>query len=555
MKYTKPYTQIFKKILLISITVAVLVFSACSNNIADSQGAVIDEIPVVTLPPVEKEPVPAVGGELVFAIPENPATINPLLINNVELCNLMNLIYEQPVRIDTDGKAVSELAETWQADVTGTIWTFDLRKGVNWQNGYGSFTSADVKYTIDLIMSYTTEESRYAVYNSYIASYEATDTYKITITLNEPSNVAIYFMTMPIVCEAYLAEHDFDTDLPVGTGPYTADSYDKREGMELSASDVWWKQSPYIQKLSAVCYSDHEAELYALDSNLLDFVTTSIIAIEPYIKYGKTESIDYITQYYDCLIPNVAEGILSDVRTRQAIAFALDKRDIISEELLGHAVATDYPIPLSSFLSGGSTNIYEYNIQKAIDLLGEAGWKNRDEDPVFESVENSLLNDLEIDLLIYKNDEDTYRRDVADNIAEQLLSCGISVNVLEVSYDDYAQRLGNHDFDLALCSFYLDKNPDPTFLIGTGGSANYGKFSDSVMDQLLVACKTATNDEDMVTAYLAMEDYFIQQVPHIGLYFRTHSMIFDSAITTSSSLRDLNVYATIPKWYLYVEED
>ena len=423
-----------------------------------------------------------------------------------------------------------------------------------WQNDYGSFTSADVKYTIDLIMSYSAEESRYAAYNSYIASYEATDTYKITITLNEPSNVAIYFMTMPIVCEAYLAEHDFDADLPVGTGPYTVASYDNREGMELFANEVWWKQPPYIQNLSAVNYSDHEAELYALDSNLLDFVTTSIIAIEPYLKYEQTDYIDYITQYYDCLIPNVTNGVLSDKRVRQAVAFALDKRDIISEELLGHAVATDYPIPLNSFLSSGSTNIFEYNVQKAIELLEEAGWKNRDEDPVFEYVENSLLTDLEIDLLIYRNDEDTYRRDVADNIAEQLLSCGISVNVDEVSYEDYKRRLESYDFDIALCSFYLDKNPDPTFLIGTDGSANYGGFSDASMDQLLMNCRTANNDEDMLAAYLAMEDYFVEQMPHIGLYFRTHSLLYDSTITISSNLRDLSVYTTIPKWYLFVEE-
>ena len=554
MKYTKPYIKIFRKIILFIAAAAVLVFPACTSDTAD-QSTVIDEIPVVTLPPVEKEPVPAVGGELIFAMPDNPATLNPLLVKNVEMCSLLSLIYEQPVRIGADGKAVSELAETWSADSTGTIWTFDLRKGVSWQGGYGSFTSADVKYTIDLLMSYTAEDSRYAVYNNKIASYEATDTYKITITLNEPGNAAIYFMTMPIVCEAYLAEHDFDIDLPVGTGPYTVTEYESRTGMELAASEVWWRQAPYIQRLSAVCYPDHEAELYALDSNMLDFVTTSIMAIEPYLKYEQTDSIDYITQYYDCIIPNVTKGVLSDVRVRQAIAFALDKRDIISEELLGHAVATDYPVPLGSFLSGGSANIYEYNIQKAIELLGEAGWKNRDEDPVFEYVENSLLVDLEIDLLIYRNDEDTYRRDVAGNIAEQLLNCGISVNVDEVSYEDYVRRIGSGDFDLALCSFYMDMNPDPTFLIGSGGTANYGGFSDPVMDQLLVACKTAVNDEDMAQAYLAMEDYFIEQVPHIGLYFRTHSLIYDSSITINQSMRDLGVYTTIPKWYLFTEED
>ena len=466
----------------------------------------------------------------------------------------MTLIYEQPVRIDTDGKAVSELAETWVADPTGTIWTFKLRKGVSWQGGYGGFTSADVKYTIDLLMTYTAEESKYAVYNNYISDYSVIDAYTITITLTEPSNVAIYFMTMPILCEAYLLDNDIDAVLPIGTGPYIVTSYESYTGMEFSANDVWWRQAPYIQKLTAKCYSDHDAELSALNFNILDFVTTSTMAIEPYIKYKQTESLDYITQYYDCIVPNLTNDILADVNVRKAIAYALDKRDIISEELLGHAVATDYPIPLGSFLSGGSSNIYEYNIQKAISLLEESGWKNRDADPVFEYVENSLLSDLEINLLIYKNNEDTYRRDVADNIAEQLLNCGISVIIDEVSYTEYVRRLTSLDFDIALCSFYLDKNPDPTFMIGTGGSANYGGFADSNMDQLLLACKTATNDETMTAAYIEMENYFVEQIPQIGLYFRTNSLIYDSTITISSAMRDLSVYTTIPKWYLFTEE-
>ena len=52
----------------------------CRQQYRPIPSAATDDIPVVTLPPIEKEPVPAIGGELVFAMPENPATINPLLV-------------------------------------------------------------------------------------------------------------------------------------------------------------------------------------------------------------------------------------------------------------------------------------------------------------------------------------------------------------------------------------------------------------------------------------------------------------------------------------------
>lgn len=554
MTFTKAYTKIFKVTILSIVSVSLLVFSACGSSEVSGQDVTIDDIPLVTLPQVEKDPVPIIGGQLTFPIPKNAETINPLKVQNVELNNLLSLVYEQPVRIDTDGKAISELAETWEADKTATTWTFKLRKGVKWQGDYGSFTADDVIYTIDTLKGYSASDSRYAVYNNYISSYIKTDDYTVNITLKEPGNVAIYFMTMPILCKAYCEEKNLDEDLPVGTGPYVVSDYDKRTGMNLVANAVWWKQPPYIQELSAVCYSDHTTELSALDSNMIDFVTTSTIAIEPYIKYGQTKSADYMTRYYDCLIPNISSPILSEVKVRQALAYALDKREIISKALLGHAVATDYPIPLGSFLSGGRTNLHEYNLQKAIELLDEAGWKNRDNDPVFESVENANLNDLQIKLLIYKNSEDTYRRDVADNIVSQLINCGIEVVIEEVSYDVYKSRLESGNFELALCSYYLDSNPDPGFMIGTNGTANYGSYSDTMMDQLLLNCRTTTNDEDMADAYLDLENYFVEQIPHLGLYFRTHSIIYDSEITIESGLRDLSIYTTIPKWYLFIEE-
>ena len=160
----------------------------------------------------------------------------------------------------------------------------------------------------------------------------------------------------------------------------------------------------------------------------------------------------------------------------------------------------------------------------------------------------------QIDLLIYENDEDTYRRDVAENITAQLINAGIVVNIIEVPYDVYLTRLADMDFDLVLCSFYLDQNPDPTFILGTGGSANFGGFSDPNMDLLLQNCKIATNDEDLAAAYLALEDYFIEQAPHIGLYFRTNSLIYDTSITIEGELRDLSVYTSLPNWYLFVED-
>lgn len=552
MRFTKAYMMILKRIAITSIALVMLCLSACSSP--SGEQLTLDEIPKYTLPPVEQKSVPIQGGELVFPIPLKAPTFNPLEIKNVELYNLFTLIYEKPIKMDVDGKPIPELVETWEHDSTGMIWTFNLRKGVQWQRGYGEFTSEDVVYTMNLIKNYKTSDSVYARYNNQIASYEPTDKYKVTVTLNEPGNAAIYYMMFPVLCKAYCESGNIDNLIPVGTGPYVAMDFDKDKQAILQASDVWWKEAPYIQKLTATCYPDHDAELASFDLNLLDFITTSILTVENYQKYGETVVVDYLTQYYDCLVPNASTGIFSDVNMRQAIAYALDKRDIISKALLGHAVAADYPIPLDSYLSGGSTNIYEYNLQKAVELLDESGWKDRDDDGIFENVIGTEIYDLEFELIIPENKEDTYQWDVAENIQTQLSKCGMDIKITEYPYDEYIRKLNSRNFELALCSFYLDINPDPSFMLKTGETANYGGFYDTKMDSLLDNCKTAFDEESMVDAYLALEDYFVQQAPQIGLYFKTNALVYDTKVTVSENLRDINIFTTIPQWYMFVKK-
>jgi peptide/nickel transport system substrate-binding protein len=119
----------------------------------------------------------------------------------------------------------------------------------------------------------------------------------------------------------------------------------------------------------------------------------------------------------------------------------------------------------------------------------------------------------------------------------------------------YKQALDTGAFQLALCSFYLDINPDITPLVGTGGHLNYGKFSDTETDALLAACKAATDTETMKAAYLALETRFLATMPQIGLYFRTNSLLYKAEIHITSGMRERNLFWTIPSWYLYTTAD
>jgi ABC-type transport system substrate-binding protein len=217
-------------------------------------------------------------------------------------------------------------------------------------------------------------------------------------------------------------------------------------------------------------------------------------------------------------------------------------------------VAVDYPIPPDSYLSGGSSNIYEYNRQKAMEALELSGWKDRDNNGIVEQVSGDQITELKFEILIPIENDDPYRQDVAENIAVQLKGCGMDVTVSALDANVYKQSLDTGAFQLALCTFYLDVNPDITALVGTNGSLNYGKFSDADLDAKLLACKAATDDEPMKAAYLALEDRFLLTMPQIGLYFRTNALLYKADINIVSGLRDRNLFWTMPSWYMYTTE-
>lgn len=555
MSYTKGFMKIFKTATLCILTGLIVISCGCGNvSVYELKNQAVMQY---TLPPVSEQPKPAGGGELTFPIPDLESlvpkeTLNPLKTKNVELCNLFSLIYEQPIRMGNDGTFGPELAETWSVDDSGTDWTFNLRKGVKWQNGKGDFSADDVIYTIGLIKGYSSSVSDYAKYNDIIDDCKKIDANKVEIKLKEPGNAALYFMTFPILCKSYCESNDIDDATPIGTGSYNVKSYDKSKQMVFQANSSWWKQTPYIKNLTAVCYPQHTDELNAFSANKLNFLTTSTITVDTLKKYGVTASEDYLTQYYDCLVPNSKSGMFNDTNMRLALSLCLDKREIVSKALLGHAVATDYPVPPDSFLTGGASTNYEYNTTKAAALFEQAGWKDRDGDGILEKVDGTQLKDLTINLLIQLDKEDTYRRDVANNIKSQLLKCGIDIVVVEEDKTKYASDLTNGNFDLALCSFYLDQNPDVSFMTGSGGSANYGGFSDSGYDTLLESCKKALDEDSMKKAYIKMEDSFLQLAPQVSLYFRTNTLLYNATLNVSSNIRERNVFNTIPQWYLYM---
>src|SRR6478735_3550678 len=186
-------------------------------------------------------------------------------------------MYENLVQnSDVDGSPTKGLADHWDVSDGGKTWTFTLQDDLEWSDGE-PITSADVKYTFDQMM----DVPELSVANGNLVtnydSVEAPDDKTVVINLKESQapNPAI---EIPIVPEhiwseiSNPAEYANDKDV-VGSGPFLLESYKANQFITLKANPTFWDGAPKIDKIQYVYYTNSDAQVQALRSGDVDFVS------------------------------------------------------------------------------------------------------------------------------------------------------------------------------------------------------------------------------------------------------------------------------------------
>ena len=520
------------------------------------------------------------GGDLFIAMPMEIASFDPLSATSEDLINLLTLVYEQPFAYDANGRLQNELVESWTVDETKTIFTFTLRDDVTFSDGMTKLTADDVVYSANRVLALTggaaaampenmggdvaeatpdaegsgaPEESpaaqeedaaagtgdaakaRYTQYNSYVTGIERIDERTVRLTMNRPGNAGLHFMTFPVMSEVFAGQ-----ELPVGTGPYRVESYTQGQEMALLRNDAWWQEAPYLDKIVAKAAKGTDDELQMEQNSLIDFITTDVLYAGKYKIDGKTQVIDYMTNYYDCIVPNLINEQLKDVNVRQAISYAVDRREILSTVLLNHGVPTNMPIAPDFFAYDSRYNVSDYDSKMAREFLAQSGYRTE---------KDGEGNALSFTLIVTDERKSAYKKEAAKAIKKQLAEVGIEITVEELPENEYLARLAGGNYDLAYCIYYMDIVPDLAFLFDMGGSGNYGHVESAEITAAVQACALAITEEELYAAYGALQKILTERVPQIGLYYRMNSIICNESVQGIQNIRQNMIFADIAQWY------
>ena len=470
--------------------------------------------------------------EFIFGmVYESGAAINPLYCNQRDLISLNELVFESVIALGDDLKPKCELALNYT--VEKNEYTFNLRQNVLFHDG-NYLSALDVQATYNRIMAIGSN-SPYYTRCGYIDSMEVVDLYTLKVKGKYESYYTLYAMTFPV-----LEANSLDMILPTGTGAYWY-MYSDTEWIQLDANPFWWKKAPTVDSVYVFRYNETGEALAALQIGEVDAVPTRSQTAALSRLLSDRTSLDYSTLTYEMLIPNLSHEIFSDVRTRQAIMFAIDISTIARNIYMDMVMETEVPVITGSWLYEPQSAIYYLSMERALQLLNEAGWGDYNSDGILDKVVDGLLVQLEFSITTYVDDNANTRAHAAQMIAEQLAILGINVTVNTVSKSSLEKRLKNRDFEMVLCAVNLAFLPDLTFLLNSGGRMNYSGYSDADMNVMVQALYSTTDEERFKALFSDIQIKISEDLPFMGLFFRKGTLMTTANVEGLSPIVEGNV--------------
>lgn len=536
----------FKKIIALIMGVFTFMLAGCAASAPAESDPAADPTPSAALLAPTPTLAPVRGGTLRLAMPENAATDDPFSVNTKEMLGFFSLIYESLVSIDRTGTIIPCLAENWSCDDTGLIWTMKLRSSARWHDTGFAVTAADVVYSFQMVKQ---SGGYYSYATDKIEKIAAGEDGTIIVTMKQQGLSSLYALNFPIIESPSAAA----SANGAGTGPYRITSV-YGESVVLESNANWWKEEPYIEKIVFYQRSSNEVSLASYVAGQLDMVFTSSLSVGRYREDNVTNVMDIMTQTAEVMLFNYSNSNLTDKRVRQAIAYAIDRSNIITNVYMNRARACDVPIAPDSWLYNSRSKVYDFNTELALNLFEQAGWRDTDGDGYLEK-DGQRYNEMTLTLLVNKS-TDSARETAAGAIASQLEAIGIHVEVETAGFtlgdtnSEYTQRLADKDFDIALTGFNLARDCDILPYIDAAGEHNYGGYRNDSLAILAKTLNTARDEAACREAADALQMSFVEELPFITLYFRLSSILYHDSIRGLTNEREPNPLTNIADWYI-----
>jgi len=467
---------------------------------------------------------PAYGDILITGSIGEPSILIPMLAGDSASHDVAGLIFNGLVKYDTDLSVTGDLAEKWEISPDGLVITFHLRKGVQWTDGV-PFTADDVMFGFKTIIDEKTPTA-YQEDFLQVRKAEVLDKYTFRVTYEKPFAPALTSWGNLVVLPKHLLEGkdltktDFARN-PVGLGRYKLKKWIPGQEIVLSSNRDYFEGRPYIDGYVYRIIPDPATMFLELQAGGID-----MMGLTP-VQYTKQTDSDFFRNNfqkfrypvfsYTYLGFNLRHPWFQDKRVRQAIAHAIDKNEIIDVVLFSLGSPATGPYVPNTWPYNPDVKRYEFNPEKAKNLLREAGWEDTDGDGILDK------NGQDFKFTIRTNMGNKLREKTATIIQWRLRNIGIRVNIEVIEWSAFVNEfIDKRRFEAVILGWSIGIDPDQYDIWHSGKTRekefNFVSYSNPEVDELLEKGRRTFNVEERKRAYFRIQEILADELPYIFLY-------------------------------------
>lgn len=446
-----------------------------------------------------------------------------------------NLIFDGLISNNEKGEPVPNVAESYEVSEDGKTYTFKLNKGIKFTNGQ-ELTAKDVAFTFTSICDPGYDGPRMDAVNNLVGYEEYNkgdaksvegikiiDDYTISFTNKNVDAAGIWNFSYGIMPESvygfekgnFQAVKDKLLE-PVGSGAYKFVHFKPGQEVKFEKNPDYWKGEPKIPYV-VMKVTNAQTLLQELMAGTVDIdrVGAKPENIDPLKQAGFLNLDLYMQNGYGYMGLNYGSDKVKDPKVRQALLYGLNREGFMQSYYQGYGQVYNSHILPTSWAYNPDVPKYEYNPEKANQLLDEAGWKDtngngvRDKDGV----------ELELQWLTYTGSK--YVDALIPIVQQSWEQIGVKVTPELMEFGTMMDKVDSREYDIFNGAWNLSIDPDPSGIFAIsqdvpGGFNNIG-WRNEEADKLLKEGKGTTNQEERKKAYAEWQLKFSEDVPYILL--------------------------------------
>ena len=527
----------------IAVVVAVVALAGCSSESGpppaarsgtDSRPATLGI--VATAEAADKpEPKPAAeatkafGDTLVEASIGNVSSLIPNITSDAPSHEVGDLMYSGLISLGKNLEVEPELAKSWSFSKDCLTLDFQLREGVRWHDGK-PFTADDVVFTWEATMNPKTP-SPYKSDFQDVEKVEKTGPLSVRVIYKRPYAKALVSWGVTILpkhlLESYVAagkikEAPQNWTAPVGTGPYKFKEMKSGEKIVFVANTDYYKGRPAISRIVYRVIPSQATIFLEVKAQGVDVANLTALQYR-----RQTEYPAFVSAYNKYRYPgagytyfgfNLKDPRFSDRRVRQALAHAINKKELLEGVVLGLGREATGPFRPGFWANNPNVKGIGYDPKRAAELLAEAGWKRNDK--------GMLAKDgkpFTFELLTNQGNDE--RKKVAEIIQASLRELGIGVDIRILEWASLLkEHIKKRSFQAIVLGWGTGSDPDQYVVWHSSQSGpddlNHISYKNPEVDALLEAGRSSCVQADRTRFYHRLHEVLAEDQPLVFLYWR-----------------------------------